>query len=1007
MSTHCLIQISDIHTSADDAEVQSLLEKAAGAIAISGAGESKEVLVLMPGDLAFSGKADQYRALEAGLNRFKEVLHEKGLRCRFVFAAGNHDCDFEHPQQPVREILVSKAAQALCHDKAKPEIIASFLAVQEDFFKFCEKNGSALRNDGLVSVIKFDDLKVQVNSINTAWASELKETNTQPFILAELACLSPASGYLNVSIFHHPRSWLDPGIAGTFLKQIRDSSDFVFSGHEHASATYEVRYVSGEGQYYYESGAFREKRSPSQFRMIKLDTNAKTFEVTDFVWNSAAKVYESKSHGPLMLPQNAQANALGLQVDTKFLKKFLRDPGVSLKHTMKRELELDDIYEFPRLVEKSCITGDSIFSNIVENRAEFYDVLEKKKITLVMGNDRTGKTALCKTVYVDTFLTGALPVYLSGEDVRSDSPVVLKNLISDKIKEQYRDSSGIDHLQDQNTRTILIIDRFDQIALKPHEVGKVLSTLAGLFKSILLTADSTIEIQLLNDPRLGIPTDEINRFSIAPLSLQQRRNLISRWLSIGNTIRVDSNEAKIHFLDLYISNLISEFGIPNFPLFVLTYLQVAEAAGGSVNLDISSNAKLLETLVNISLLSVPNATIPQTTKLAYLRDLAFHLYCSAKQTLNVDEAIDFHKAYCSRLDVELSAGRVWGELLTAKMLSRDEEGRVGFRYPYFRSFFIATYLNFNASSAGIKEKIKQIVDGVHVTENASILATLSLYSSETWVLDELCSKVESTLTQFGPVGFLKFSKVVERVTKIDSFPLLPADHERNETELPAGVPDDTTERVALEISHAIRLIKVLGQLIRNSATTLEGTSKKRLAESIFAMAARILGVQATALEGGRDELLLYVYRRLREKSPGLADAKVKTEAVNRLAFIMSGIAVGLVDVVSKAIGDEFLDPTFRKIEGGDTDKLYEHFFLGIRIDWYKSFPQADLIRLFDETGGKGFAAFLLRYLGYRGMMFRAADLGAPILQEVSAKIGVDFKTLKLQLPTAIRNQRED
>lgn len=1010
MAHYCLVHISDIHTKNNADEILKLFERAATATIIEGIGQTKTLVVLMTGDLAYSGKKEEYEVLQRGIDRFKTVVSTKGFTSRFLFVPGNHDCDFKSPNAPIRNLLVQNVAPSLSRNSTQDKsVFETFLETQVEFRNFCKQNGFNVPSDSLVHSVHLEDLSLNINFLNTAWASELNENDNRPFVLSEFDKLKLLPANLNVSLFHHPKSWIDKSIVGAFAKSVGDAADFIFTGHEHASNSYEVSYTNGEAQTYFEAGPFCDGKGSSQFRVLIVNKPEKNYSVLDFTWNQATEVYEKKAYHDLKFPETPQANALGLLIDQSF-SKFLRDPEIPIKHSLTRELELRDLYIFPRLIANQGLVSENGVAKVISSEPDFCDLLWDKKICLVVGNDKSGKTALCKRSFEMTFASGALAVYVSGEELQSSSDVVIKNLISEKLKKQYRGCKGIEVLQNPDLKSVLIIDRFDQIPLSPRKVGEMLSIVTNLFSAVLMTADSSIEIQLLNDPRLGMPIDDIARLQIGQLTAGQRRDLIIKWLNLGNVYKGETSESSIHQLELFISSVVSEYGIPSYPLFILTYLEIADVGGNSSNLNISSNAKLLETLVNISLMKIADSTNSSQTQIAYLRELAFHFHILGKNKLTSDEIRKFHTEYCAKLDVVLNQDQIWFELCDAKILLFD--GDTGcFKYPYFRSFFMAGYLNFYSTNISTKELIKQTIENIHVSENASILATLSLYSAEMWVFDELRKKLDETIKSETVRGFAEIGEVIERITQNKDFPLLPDDQENSHHEVDTPPikeePKIELTEPVFQLSQAIRLIKVLGQLIRNSANTLDGPRKKELIESIFNAAGRILAVQSTALENGKDEILVYIFHRLREKNPSLSETEAKIEATHRIAFLLSGSAIGLIDVVSRSIGDEFLDPTFRKIQSDDKDQKLEYFFLGIHLDWYRSFPKAELLSLFQKAGSKGFRSFLVRYLAFRSMAFRGNDLGVPTLQELCSKLEVNFKKLQLKLISSTKSTRGD
>lgn len=260
----------------------------------------------------------------------------------------------------------------------------------------------------------------------------------------------------------------------------------------------------------------------------------------------------------------------------------------------------------------------------------------------------------------------------------------------------------------------------------------------------------------------------------------------------------------------------------------------------------------------------------------------------------------------------------------------------------------------------------------------------------------------------GEPPYRQLNSIVKDITKIETFPLLvaPAGIEAEEETSKSATQVELTD-LALSISYAIKLIKVLGQLIRNSANAIDGKLKKELIESIFQAASKIVSIQVQALKNEKDDILLFLYQRLKEKRPSLAEPEIKSEAVRRLMYLVFGSSLSLIDVVSRSVGDEFLAPTLKKIEEGDTSLNFDFYFLGIKLDWYRLFPKQELFKLYEETEGKGFMGFLVKYMAFRGMAFRGNDIGIQTIQEVCTKMELDYHKLGIRALSSNRKPRID
>lgn len=103
-----LVHLTDIHIRDDeDLDVLSArTDSIGGAICnhITNPDET-EVVFCVTGDLAFSGKDDQYAAASLILDEIYSLINKRypKVGIHSVFVPGNHDCDFDAPEEEVRE----------------------------------------------------------------------------------------------------------------------------------------------------------------------------------------------------------------------------------------------------------------------------------------------------------------------------------------------------------------------------------------------------------------------------------------------------------------------------------------------------------------------------------------------------------------------------------------------------------------------------------------------------------------------------------------------------------------------------------------------------------------------------------------------------------------------------------------------------------------------------------------------------------------------------------------
>src|SRR5437870_2797201 len=125
--TTTLIHVSDIHFSSN---AEALVDRA-GLVASatkSVTPDLREAVVLLSGDLAYSGKAREYDLVARFLDQLAAGL---AVATHFVIVPGNHDCDFELDNATRRSLIRSFHGPSFEIDES---IVASCTVVQDAFF---------------------------------------------------------------------------------------------------------------------------------------------------------------------------------------------------------------------------------------------------------------------------------------------------------------------------------------------------------------------------------------------------------------------------------------------------------------------------------------------------------------------------------------------------------------------------------------------------------------------------------------------------------------------------------------------------------------------------------------------------------------------------------------------------------------------------------------------------------------------------------------------------------
>ena len=119
-----ILHLSDIHFVDGDNLICTRLQKIVAAVR-SVEHKFDTCLLLVSGDIAFSGKQSEYAIATAFFSELQTELQgvQPGLTVMSVFVPGNHDCDFRKTNEDVREALLNSIPSKLESLKASDGLV--------------------------------------------------------------------------------------------------------------------------------------------------------------------------------------------------------------------------------------------------------------------------------------------------------------------------------------------------------------------------------------------------------------------------------------------------------------------------------------------------------------------------------------------------------------------------------------------------------------------------------------------------------------------------------------------------------------------------------------------------------------------------------------------------------------------------------------------------------------------------------------------------------------------
>ncbi len=459
------------------------------------------------------------------------------------------------------------------------------LSVQDNFFHFTKEIGiSAPDSAGgrlfHSTTMTVDSQQIEVHCYNTAWCSRLSETAGQLFfpIGALPSALTIDGNSIAITVFHHPYGWLDPDNRRQFQRHIESTSDVVLTGHEHVQDYHRLERRDGRQIQYLEGAVFQGHANHSEcgFNILAIDINARNQAIQHFQW-IRDRFSNVSSTEPRPFVRNRSRVTSKFEVTPDFLKQ-VRDAGRGYQHPRKKGLELPDVFVYPNLRERGLagqMAASAGKSNIIDSDRVIDHVVRSKRI-FITGQNESGKTALCHSLFEDLrHRNGVIPILLSGGDIRGYDRSALLTSIEKAFKSQY-DGEYEHYMQLEASSRVLIVDDFHRFRYNVRGQREFLAAGEAVFGQIIVVADEVLRFEEITEQT---PFFEYVHCDIQPFGYQLRRQLIERWMALGQEYTTDRRQLELQIRDRehLINTLIQNDVLPPFAPTLLMVLQTSEA----------------------------------------------------------------------------------------------------------------------------------------------------------------------------------------------------------------------------------------------------------------------------------------------------------------------------------------------------------------------------------------------------------------------------------------------
>ena len=989
-----IVHLSDIHIKTKDDIIHGRINKIARACT-SVIPAKSDVILAISGDIAFSGKEDQYQLATKDINDLVDFISkEKAATIHYFLTPGNHDCDFSI-NNSIRETLVSNVRSNI-----DVQYYNSVSDVQTNYFSFAKKFDCNSKDMVSTSEIQSSEGKILLISINTAWMSVLNEVPGKIIMPPSLFKSINTDKYkLIITELHHPTAWLNPDHKTEFITYLRQNSDILLMGHEHLKDYYETsgqgfNILCNHGKELQDSNS-----DESAFSIINFNQNLYDYDLFDISWNGSC--YKISNSQTKTFHKNSATQESMLYPNSKAIATA-SDIGISVKHFAKEDVTLPDLYVWPEL-------NKSIYSNnnkkTLKIQKEVYSELSNNKISIVIGPATSGKSSLAKMLFLTYAQENYCCLYIKGSSFTSTDRKQIAQVITQAFEDEYSESKHDEFLQLSSNDRAIIVDDFDSMSLHGERRNCIISYLTEYFGNIILLLSSEIEFPSLISCSALSTFSEVISYEILPFGNRKRKELISKWYHLQENSRdeeeiEDRIESSINVVDTFLGN--GAYFIPAIPIAIIAVLQNGDSIAPSYNG--SQYGFLYETMIqrNLSTIGVDYAASGSyNIDINVVSHLAFFMLKHRKTYFIKDELCTIVKEFNSVKKLSVSCEDILNKMCTAKIFFQDTSEGITYRFKYLYIFyyFSGHYLAYHPNDNDVKDIVNYMSSRLYIEDYANIIIFLCHFANNTDVIESILLNACITLENYQPFDFSKSNTIFSDIQSlIDA--MIPKsiggdedvsiNRDRSLSELDdAGINDghveqnksliidevNDKEKDLAAISASFKTLEVLGEILQNYPGEISGNLKIEMINELHNLGMRsIQAIIQTTLFLEQD-VIDFIIDRATSDDKNYRREDIVTTVKSIINLMLSEMVQAIIHMIANSLNSKYLLPVSKEALEKDPSLSSKLVLADLKINCLKSINYQDISALKDQLDGSNqyFASSILKSIVAHYLNFNRCD----------------------------------
>ena len=762
--------------------------------AISSLPNADNYIIVVSGDIAFSGKPEEYAVLSPfmtyffGKNGFTRI--EKSIP--FIYVPGNHDIDFLTSSLP-QNYDTFKEHNDSTIDNPKTDIGAiqlQYINAMKAFFQFSEK-GHCKWIDPIINnrIVTVDGHSIGFVLLNTAPYSLIGGTEidkgSHRLTSDQITAISNATNAeINCLVMHHGIEWYSNADKNRLREIIANKYNVVMAGHEHNNVL-ENRVINlGDPCYYMQSAAFHD---PS------IDQNG--FCVLDIDFDNAKKEAYCfiRQEDGVYIHEIPDATDLGINLPM----------GIHIRNDFLDDLKKDndgvpyeDYYQFPTVEYTNYEENKNPERVVIETESDLTKFIIGKRHVSISGEQKGGKTLLSKRLFLHLIKMKKIPILLTQGITVMKPDRIVENSFSNQYNNKNQQFQRF--LQIPKKDRIAIVDDAD--LLKEKSLDKLLCILDEQFGTIVLFHRSEFSVDIQRQVIDAIEKND-QKMTLGHFWYSSRKDLIIRVLKAYGYEGSTAVKEAAHINDL-INSQIRLFQLnPDFIInFIRLYLQDSKL---QVTSGKNAFSMVYETSIKNRIIEHCQIGSPDIA-FNILRELAYKMHFEKNKEISNDEISQCIKKYEQDYRQTVKV-RSFIDTAVESGILVENGNMYHFKDKTHQAYFVASAINQKAGDDtdleyyDAEQNFNLLLKNLCFGINSDIVLFLSVITNNRRFINIIMDSAEAFFNEMEEMNFEKEN--IPLISKVDfRFNQTPSEKDKKRREIVISESErDTVDSDSLEL----------------------------------------------------------------------------------------------------------------------------------------------------------------------------------------------------------------